>query len=98
MIKIAARFPHPVDHGGVPMQVITEFGPNLSIGGSASRRGQVAMALADSSADYGDALDDWERVSVYYAAIRSEGPGRGMAVPRFPPPALTYRLTECEMS
>src|SRR5215207_6092678 len=81
MIKIAARFPHPVDHGGVPMQVITEFGPNLSIGGSASRRGQVAMALADSSADYREAMDDWEHVSVYYAAIRSEGRGRVVALP-----------------
>lgn len=98
MIKIAARFPHPVDHGGVPMQVITEFGPNLSIGGSASRRGQVAMALADSSADYGDALDDWERVSVYYAAIRSEGRGRVMAVPGLRAPIVTYRLTEGDMS
>src|SRR2546430_6089644 len=98
MIKIAARFRHPLDHGGVPMQVITEFGPNLSIGGSASRRGQVAMALADSSADYGDALDDWERVSVYYAAIRSEGRGRVMAVPGLRAPVVTRRQLEGGMS
>jgi choline dehydrogenase-like flavoprotein len=98
MIKIAARFPHPVDHGGVPMQVITEFGPNLSIGGSASRRGQVAMALADSSADYRDALQEWEHVSVYYAAIRSEGYGRVTAVPGLRAPIVTYRLTEGDMS
>lgn len=98
MIKIAARFPHPLDHGGVPMQVITEFGPNLSIGGSASRRGQVAMALADSAADHGDALDDWEHVAVYYAAIRSEGHGRVRAVPGLRAPIVTYRLTEGDMS
>src|SRR4030095_7737409 len=67
MIKIAARCPHPVDHGGVPMQVITEFGPNLSIGGSASRRGQVAMALADATADYRDTLEKRETVSAHYA-------------------------------
>jgi choline dehydrogenase-like flavoprotein len=98
MIKIAARFPHPVDHGGVPMQVITEFWPNLSIDGSASRRGQVAMALADSSADYRDALQEWEHVSVYYAAIRSEGYGRVTAVPGLRAPIVTYRLTEGDMS
>ena len=98
MIKVAARFPHPLDHGGVPMQVITEFGPNLSIGGSASRRGQVAMALADATPDYGDALDDWEHVSVYYAAIRSEGRGRVIAVPGLQAPIVTYRLTEGDMS
>jgi choline dehydrogenase-like flavoprotein len=98
MIKVAARFPHPLDHGGVPMQVVTEFGPNLSIGGSASRRGQVAMALADSSADYADALGDWEHVAVYYAAIRSEGRGRVLAVPGLRAPVVTYRLTEGDMS
>ena len=32
------RDPHPVDHEGVPMHRITEFAPNLTIGGSASRR------------------------------------------------------------
>ena len=98
MIKIAARFPHPLDHGGVPMQVITEFGPNLSIGGSASRRGQIAMALADATSDYRHALEDWEHVSVYYAAIRSEGRGRVVAVPGLRAPVVTYRLTEGDMS
>jgi choline dehydrogenase-like flavoprotein len=98
MIKIAARFPHPLDHGGVPMQVITEFGPNLSIGGSASRRGQIAMALADSTADHRAALHDWEHVAVYYAAIRSEGRGRVLAVPGLRAPIVTYRLTEGDMS
>ncbi|HEX6312747.1 MAG TPA: GMC family oxidoreductase [Acidimicrobiia bacterium] len=98
MIKIAARFPHPVDHGGVPMQVITEFGPNLSIGGSASRRGQVAMALAESSPDFEEALADWEHVSVYYAAIRTEGAGRVIGVPGLRAPVVTYRLTEADLS
>ncbi|MGH8983400.1 MAG: FAD-dependent oxidoreductase [Acidimicrobiia bacterium] len=98
MIKIAARFPHPVDHGGVPMQVVTEFGPNLSIGGSASRRGQVALALAESSTDFADALADWEHVSVYYAAIRTEGSGRVIGVPGLRSPLVSYRLTDADLS
>ena len=98
MIKIAARFPHPVDHGGVPMQVVTEFGPNLSIGGSASRRGQVALALSESSTDFEDALADWEHVSVYYAAIRTEGSGRVIGVPGLQAPLVSYRLTEADLS
>jgi choline dehydrogenase-like flavoprotein len=98
MIKIAARFPQRLDHGDVPMHRVTEFAPNLAIGGSASRRGQVAMALADSSADYRDALQDWEHVAVYYAAIRSEGRGRVLAVPGLRAPIVTYRLTEADMS
>ncbi|MGI8795983.1 MAG: FAD-dependent oxidoreductase [Acidimicrobiia bacterium] len=98
MIKIAARFPQPVDHGGVPMHRITEFSPNIAIGGSASRRGQVAMALAESSADYHDALADWENVAVYYAGIRSEGAGRVLAVPGLRAPIVTYRLTDADLS
>jgi choline dehydrogenase-like flavoprotein len=98
MIKIAARFPQPIDHDGVPMHRITEFSPNIAIGGSASRRGQVAMALAESSADYHDALADWEHVAVYYAGIRSEGDGRVLAVPGLRAPLVTYRLTDGDLS
>ena len=75
MIKIAGRFPHPVDHGGVPMQVITEFGPNLSIGGSmiAGVRSRWRSRLVRRLPRGNGQL---ENVSVYYAAIRSEGRGR----------------------
>jgi choline dehydrogenase-like flavoprotein len=97
-VKIAARFPHPIDHGDVPMHRVTEFAPGLTIGGSASRRGHVALALADTGADYADALADWEHVAVYYAAIRSEGSGRVLALPGFRSPLVTYNLTEGDMS
>ncbi|HUP84187.1 MAG TPA: GMC family oxidoreductase N-terminal domain-containing protein [Acidimicrobiales bacterium] len=97
-IKIAARFPHPVDHDSVPMHRIVEFAPNLTIGGSASRRGHVALALADSAEPHDEALAEWENVSVYYAAIRSEASGRVQAVPWLRSPVVTYRLTDGDMS
>jgi choline dehydrogenase-like flavoprotein len=97
-VKIAARFPYPVEHGDVPMHRVTEFAPGLTIGGSASRRGHVALALADAGADYEEALSDWERVAVYYAAIRSEGHGRVVAVPGLRAPVVTYNLSEGDMS
>ena len=97
-VKIAARFPHPIDHGDVPMHRVTEFAPSLTIGGSASRRGHVALALADSGADYADALANWEQVAVYYAAIRSEGSGLVLALPGLRAPLVTYNLTEGDMS
>ena len=84
-VKIAARFDSLIDHGDVPMHRVTEFAPGLTIGGSASRRGHVALALADSDADYADALAHWENVAVYYAAIRSEGSGRVIALPASAP-------------
>jgi len=97
-VKIAARFPHPVDHGDVPMHRVTEFAPSLTIGGSASTRGHVALALADAGADYHDALADWAHVGVYYAAIRSTGRGRVVALPGLRAPLVTYNLTESDMS
>jgi choline dehydrogenase-like flavoprotein len=99
-IKIAARMPYALDHGDVPMHRVTEFSPDLAIGGSVSRRGYVALALADSGngADDDEALADWERFGIYYTAIRSEGSGRVLAVPGIASPVVTYRLTEGDMS
>lgn len=97
-LKIAARFPHPVDHGDVPMHRVTEFSPSLTIGGSASRRGQVALALADPGVPFEDALANWENVAVYYTAIRSEGSGRVIALPGLRSPLVTYRLSEADLS
>ena len=97
-IKIAARFTHPVDHDEVPMHRIVEFAPNLTIGGSASRRAHVALALADSGDLDRGALADWENVAVYYAAIRSEGSGQVVAVPGVEAPLVSYRLTEGDVS
>jgi choline dehydrogenase-like flavoprotein len=97
-IKIAARFTHPLDHADVPMHRITEFAPHVTIGGSASRRGHVAMALAESAEPFAEALEDWRSVSVYYAAIRSQGSGRVVALPGLAAPLVTYRLTPGDLS
>ncbi|HET6967487.1 MAG TPA: GMC family oxidoreductase [Ornithinibacter sp.] len=97
-IKVAARFPHPIDHGDVPMHRVTEFSPFVAIGGSASRRGQVALALTDTGEPYDEALADWENIATYYAAIRSEGSGRVLAVPGVRSPLVTYSLTEADLS
>jgi hypothetical protein len=97
-IKIAARFTQAYDHDDVPMHRVTEFSPFLTIGGSASRRGHVALALADSAGDYADALAAWEDVVVYYAAIRSDGSGRVTALPGFKAPLVTYKMTDADQS
>ena len=97
-IKIAARFANPIDHAGVPMHRVTEFAPSLTIGGSVSRKGHIALALSDSAADFTQALDDWERVFVYYAAIRGDAGGRVVAVPGLRAPVVSYRLSDADLS
>ncbi len=97
-LKIVARFPHAVDHDDVPMHRITEFSPDIAIGGSASRRGHIGLSLADAGADLDKALPDWEKMFVYYAAIRSDAGGRVVAVPGVPTPVVFYRLTDGDLS
>ena len=99
-MKVAARFTEEYDHDEVPMHRVTEFSPFLTIGGSASRRGQVALAIADAAPHALDAvLEEWRNVVVYYAAIRSTGSGRvhrAAGPPRAP--LVTYSLTDADMS
>ena len=79
------------------MHRVMEFGLHLTIGGSASRRGHVALALADASLPYADALADWQNVGVYYTAIRG-GAGRVLAVPGVRSPLVLYSMPDAAMS
>ncbi len=96
-IKVAARFPSEMDHGEVPMHRVMEFSPHLTIGGSASRRGHVALALADASLPYAEAMEDWHNVAVYYAAIRG-GHGRVVTLPGLSSPLVFYTMSDADMS
>jgi choline dehydrogenase-like flavoprotein len=100
-IKVAARFPHPVDHVDVPVHRITEFGPDVAIGGSASRPGHVGIALADAGLDAGGiarAMTGWDNLFVYYASIRSDAAGIVLALPGLRAPLVAYRLTDGDLS
>ena len=98
-VKLAAKFPFVIgDRSDVPMHQVKEFSPDITLGGSASRRGYIALALADAWDRNADRVADWENIAVYYAAIRSDGSGRVIAVPGVRDPIVTYRLTEGDIS
>jgi choline dehydrogenase-like flavoprotein len=93
-VKLAARFESEVNvPDDVPVHQVKEFAPDLSFGGSASGPGLAALALSDSWPRFRDAVTDWRRLAVYYAAITSEGRGWVQAVPGMRDPVVTYRLT-----
>ena len=93
-VKLAARFDADVNVADeVPVHQVTEFAPELSFGGSASNPGLVALALSDNWSRFGAAVEAWQQMAVYYAAIASEGRGRVVAVPGWRDPIVTYRLT-----
>lgn len=93
-VKLTARFPDAVNiPDDVPVHQVKEFAPNLSFGGSASHPGLLALALLDHWTPFRHALTEWQRLSVYYAAITAEGLGRVRALPGARDPLVTYRLT-----
>jgi len=97
-VKVVARVPKVLDHDDVPMERITEFAPAIAIGGSASRRGHIGMALADAGVPVAPLLDDWDHRFVYYASIRSDRAGRVRALPGWQAPLVTYPLTDGDLS
>lgn len=93
-VKLAARFADELNVvDDVPVHQVKEFSPHLSFGGSASNPGLVALSLLDQWPTFRKAVTDWRRMSVYYAAITSEGRGRVFSLPRLRDPIVTYRLT-----
>ncbi|MFM7686248.1 MAG: FAD-dependent oxidoreductase [Actinomycetota bacterium] len=94
-VKLAARFADELNVvDDVPVHQVKEFSPHLSFGGSASNPGLVALSLLDQWPTFRKAVTDWRRMSVYYAAITSEGRGRVFSLPRLRDPIVTYRLTQ----
>jgi choline dehydrogenase-like flavoprotein len=93
-VKLAARFDEAINvPDDVPVHQVKEFAPDLSFGGSASNPGLVALSLSDSWTRFAPAITEWPHLSVYYAAITSEGRGWVQAVPGLRDPVVTYRLT-----
>ena len=93
-VKLAARFRDEINvPDDVPVHQVKEFAPHLSFGGSASQPGLVALALSDQWDMFSSMVEDWRRISVFYAAITSEGRGAVRAIPGLRDPVVTYRLT-----
>jgi choline dehydrogenase-like flavoprotein len=99
-VKLVARFDHAVDAAlDVPVHQVKEFGPDLSFGGSASRPGYVALALADDWAARRALLDDPSKLAVYYAAIRPRSAsGAVRMIPGMRDPLVTFRLTRADLA
>jgi len=93
-VKLAARFADAVNvPDDVAVHQVKEFAPELSFGGSASQPGLVALALSDQWSTFSKAITEWRNISLYYAAITSEGRGRVRTVRGLRDPIVTYGLT-----
>jgi choline dehydrogenase-like flavoprotein len=100
-VKVVARFDTALDAAAdVPVHQVKEFAPDLSFGGSASRRGYVALALADTwTANRWMVDHEPECLAVYYAAIRPRrSSGRVRTLPGLRDPLVTFRLSRADLA
>ena len=102
-VKLVARFDHALDAArDVPVHQVKEFAPDLSFGGSASRRGYVALALALTggwAANRALLEEDPDGLAVYYAAIRPRrASGRVRAIRGLRDPLVTFRLARADLA
>lgn len=94
-IKALCQFPEPLHLANslVPTYAITEFMPQMRIGGSVFTPSYFAMALAEDWQNRKHLLPHLFNCGIYYAMIKPEGCGRVFALPGFTDPIVRYSLT-----
>lgn len=95
-LKATALFPEPLDahEHRLPLAAVTEFMPELRLGGSVMLPGTLAMALAEDWAQRSWLMPEWRRCGSYYAMVRARGTGTIRTVPFASEPLVRYTLAE----
>lgn len=96
VVRAAALFPEPltVRHSATPLSAVTEFMPDLRLGGSILLPGYLGMMLAEDWQRRGWLWAHRERVGLYYAMARAEGRGQVIPIPGLVEPLVRYRATD----
>jgi nucleoside-diphosphate-sugar epimerase/choline dehydrogenase-like flavoprotein len=99
MIKAVAIFDEDVEahDAALPIYQVDEFQPTITLGGSVTTPGFLAMLLADDWRTHREALDQWSRAAIFYAAVRGTSRGRVRVLPRRDDAVLVrYRITRTD--
>jgi choline dehydrogenase-like flavoprotein len=77
MLKVAARFPGKVDaqHSVLPLLQVSEFGPDISLGGGYFSDGHLAMLLSENWPQLRDRMAQRDQMASFYVAVRGTGKG-----------------------
>lgn len=99
MVKVAALFDEVLDahRYPLPFHQVTEFWPDLTLGGSVFTPGYLGVTLA--AGDHGWLpLEHWRRMGLYYAAISPRSVGRVRALPWSDEALVLYRLSKADIA
>ncbi len=93
-IKATARFPDPVDAhlSRLPLVAVTEFMPDMRLGGSFFTPALFGLSLAEDWSRRKRLMPDWRHFGAYYGMIRPKGKGAITALPFAREPLVTYAL------
>lgn len=97
-IRLAASFDEEINahEFRVPLYAVTEFQPDLRLGGSMFSPGLFGILLAEDWERREHLLGDWRNCCVYYAMVRAAGVGSVRTVPGAIEPVVQYRMTETD--
>lgn len=99
-IKVVGRFNQIVQTGQsiVPTAAVTEFLPDIRIGGSVFDKGFFAMGIANNYDNTKVLFNDLDKIGSYYAMIKPKGMGKIISMPFIKEPFVKYNLTKNDFS
>jgi choline dehydrogenase-like flavoprotein len=94
-LKVGALFDHKINISppAVPGSAITEFMPDIRIGGSVFTKGFFGMFLSEDWQERSWMFDLHEYCGIYYAMIKPEGKARIFKLPFLPDPVIFVNFT-----
>jgi choline dehydrogenase-like flavoprotein len=98
-LKVLARFPYAVNAHThrLPLYAVTEFMPEIRLGGSVFVPGFFGMAVAEAWDQRQHLLPHMAECGLYYTMIRASGSGRVRPLPgNRGNPLVTYNLTTAD--
>ena len=95
-IKVIAKFKEPLfaEKSHLPLYAITEFMPEIRIGGSNFTPGIFAMSLAEDWSNRKNFMKEYDHFGIYYAMVRGTGKGKIRLSPIFNDPIVSYQLSD----
>ena len=95
-LKVIAKFPDRIDasKSHVPLFAVTEFMPDIRIGGSIFTPGIFGMSVAENWEVRKELMRKYKYCGIYYAMIRGTGKGRIRVMPFSPNPFVSYELSQ----
>lgn len=95
-IKLLCEFDFEVNAhlSRLPLYAITEFMPDIRMGGSLFTPGFFGMSVAEDWKHRSHLLPKLKNCAIYYAMVRGKGKGNILNIPFIKDPIVTYKLAD----